>query len=283
MPPPSVRISEGDPSDAFYHQFSTIIRLESRLQGDRSEDAIGPAHQRWVVRHLDEVARAQGFTSQLSTQTATLNVHAKEFITPSHAQPTISSRLGHITPWYENFNLADQGVYNISGPYYPTASTTAYYHLPYPPSPYNRLNPADLIVFREAVRAQPFQSSNQYTESQHSVPTEYLNYNPDPFRHPNYNHPRSHLPSTPPNNSPRVGYPSTPPNQPLRHPRQTSPTDSSPDLVATTMLRASTEPIAQSARMGFLTAPDHYIPLEIYALDVHIGDYIQSVKNPGTS
>lgn len=301
--PLSVLISDGDASKAFHHQFSTIIRLESCLHGDHSEDITGPARQRWAVRHLTEVARAQGFTSQLPTHaqgttlnvhapdfitpppaySTRLNVHAREFITPPPTQATTSNHSERIAPWYENFNLADQGV--SFGPYYPQPSTIPFNNLSRTPSPYNPLNPAELAGYRAAVRAQLFQSSDQRAESQHSLSNDHLDHKPDLFSHPSHNFLRgARLPSTPPNNFSRVRYPSTPHNRSARRPHQISPTDSDslPDLFTNNTQRSNTEPIAQSASMGSLTAPDHYKHITVYAVDVQNGDYIQSVKNPGT-
>lgn len=255
MPPLSVPISDGDPSTAFFDQFSTIIRLEARLYGDHSEDVAGPAYGHWVVRHLTDVARAQGFTSPPSpAQTTTLNVHAQEFITPPPAQSKTSSRPVHSTPWYENFNLADQGVYDPSGPYHPTEPTAESQPVSRSRTPYTAFDPDELAQYRAVIREQLVHSSN------------------------------SCRPTTPPSNFPRARYPSTPPNLPHRRLRLASPTEPFPDLVNDTTLsslRASTEPLAE-AKMGSLAAPDHYEPVEIYALEVEIGDYIQSVKNPGT-
>ena len=278
--PPSVLVSNDDLSNAFYHQFSTIIRLESRLHGDRSEDMTGPARQSWAVRHLTEVAQAQGFTSQLPAQALTLNVHAREFMTPPPAQATTTNRSERITPWYENFNLADQGVssdsFHFQPPHVPSNNLSR------PASPYNPFDPAELAAYRAVVRAQLLQSSNPRVAYQPSVSSERFDRTSDSTRSTSYTLSRSRLPSTPPNKSPRVRYPSTPPNRAPRHPRHTSSTDSLPDLVTNATLRASTEPITQPASMGSLTAPAHYKALEIYALDVQIGDYIQSVKYPGT-
>lgn len=265
--PLSVLISDGDPSDAFFHQFSTIIRLESRLQGDHSEDVTGPARQRWAVRHLTEVAQAQGVTSQLPAHASTLNVHAREFRTPPPAQATTSNRSERITPWYENFNLADQGV--------PSSILSR------PASPYNPFDPAELAAYRAVIRAQLLESSNPRAARQQSAPSEHFDQISDSFQRADHNVPLTQPPSTPPNNLPRVRYPSTPPNRPLRHRRHTSSTDSLPELLANSTLRASTEPIAQPTRMGSLTASGHYKALEVYALEVQIGDYIQSVKYPG--
>ncbi|CAF9911030.1 MAG: hypothetical protein ALECFALPRED_007055 [Alectoria fallacina] len=294
--PLSILVSDGDPSNAFHDQFSTIIRLESRLQGDHSEDIIGPARQRWVVRHLIEVARAQRFTSQRptaqtstlnvhapefftpsSTRASTLNVHAPEFVTPPPAQATTISRSERVTPWYEHFNLADQGLYFDS--FGPQPRITPFNRLSRHPSPYTPFNPAELAGYRAVVRAQLLQSS----ESQHNAPSGQINHTPDSFIRPSPTLPHTQPPSTPPNNFPRVRYPSTPPNRPIRHRRHTPSTDSDslPELLDRSTLRASTEPIVESAGMGTLTAPEHYQPFEIYALEVQRGDFIQSVKNPG--
>ena len=278
MSPPSVLVSDGDLSDAFFHQFSTVIRLKSHLRGDHSEDVIGPARRHWVVRHMAEVARAQGFTSHQPTPAAVLNVHARECITPLSTQTTTSSGPGYLTPWYNSFNLADQGVYDPSGPYLPTAPIAASYPSSHPSSPYVPFHPAESTAYHQAVRGQLFQSSNRQGESHPSASSGHLDINSNLFRGASYHHPRSQLSSTPPNNSPCIQYPSTPPNRAPRHPRQISRVHSSPDLVVNATLRSNTQPIAKSTTMA---APNHYQAFEVYALDVQIGDYIQSVKNPG--
>lgn len=283
MPPLSVLISDGDPSDAFHDQFSTIIRLESRLRGDHSEDVTGPAHQRWVVKHLTEVAQAQGFPMQLPTQATAFNVHAGEFITPPPAQTTIFGHSGYTTPWHENFNLADQGVFDSSGPYYPAAQNIAFHRLSRPPSPYHPFDPAERAAYRAIVRAQLLQSCGQRAESQPHASSECFDHTSDAFIRSSDNLPRFEPPTTPPNNFSGVRSPFTPPNQSPRLRGQTAPPESPEslsDLVANTTIRASTEPIAES-RMGSLTAPDCYKSIEVYAIDVQTGDYIQSVKNPG--
>lgn len=264
MSPHAVLISDNDLSNAFHDQFSTIIRLESRLQGDHSEDVTGPAHQLWVVRHLTEVAHAQRITSQLPAQMMTANVHAPEFITPSHARVATASRSQHITPWYDNFFLADQRITDSSSP-----------------NRYNLFDPAELATCPTATRAQLRESSDQNVRNQYNatigrVDSTTYSVHGSTSRHP----------STPPNTFPRAQYPSTPPNQSSRHHhrRRTSQLDFLPDLTANrsyTTVRASTEPTAES-RMGSLAAPDHYQPFEVRALDVQIGDHIQSVQNPGT-
>ena len=282
MPPLSVHISNSDPSTAFHDQFSTIIRLESRLYGDYSEDVKGRARRRWVVNHVTDVARAQGFTSSPPAQATTLNVHAREFITPPPAQATTASRPVHSTPWYENFNLADQGVYDSPSPYHPTELIDESY-TSRPLTPYTAFDPTELAQYRAVIREQLVQSSSQRAENQRSAFGGNLDYSSDSLPQASQNVTRSRLPTTPPNNFPRVRYPYTPPNRPHRRLHLASPTESLSDLVADTTLRsvrASTEPLAE-ARMGSLTAPDHYQPLEIYALEVEVGDYIQSVKNPG--
>ena len=273
--PLSVPISNNNPTDAFHEQFSAIIRYESRLRGNYSEGITGPARRRWVVMHVAEVAHAQGYRSQVPSQATTWNVHAQEFTTPLSAQTATSTRYGNTGPWYNNFNLADQGVVNTSGPYRPPRSSlTANQRATYPPNAYRPFDPAELAAYRDLVQAQLAvqQSFRPYETRVH-------NFNSN-TNHQTINHPRVRIPSTPPS---RVRYPSTPPNRPARYARQPSPTDSVPSLVAsTTTLRANTEPIAQSARMSSLTAPDHYEPLEVYALEVRKGDFIQSVKYPGT-
>lgn len=321
MPPFPTLSHNADPSDAFFHQFSTIIRHESRLHGDRSEDVAGPGRQRWVVRHLNEVARAQRFNSQRPAQTTTMNVHAPEFITPPPAQATTSRRSEHIIPppapattfsgpehlipWYNNFNLADQGVGYYSTYQAPTALSSDF---PHPLSQSGPFNPHEVAEPRAVIREQLVHSSNQLAENQYSAPLGNFSQNSVSFRRPNHNPPYSQPPTTPPNNFPpqyqpptsspnnfppqyqppttppnnfpRARYPSTPPNRLPRYRSHISPPESL--FVVNTTPRASTEPIAQSARMGTLIAPDHYKPVEIYALEVRIGDFIQSVKNPGT-
>ncbi len=271
MPPPSVHVSDSDLSHAFYDQFSTVIRLESHLHGDHSEDVMGPARRRWVVRHLAEVAQAQSSTS-VPTQATTLNVHAQDFVSSSPAQTMTSNIGGYSKPWFENFNLVDQGLYNAS------------LRESHPSGPASAFNPVERAEYRAAVRAQLVDSSNQALGTQTSKSSGRLNYTSSSSYHPTHNNPRSQPPSTLPTRHPRVRYPSTPPNPPPRHHhrRQTSPSspDSSLEPIARN-LRASTEPPLQPPRMGTFTAPDHYQLVEIYALEVKIGDYIQSVKNPG--
>ena len=278
--PPSVLTGNGGPSDAFYDQFSTIIRIESRLNGDHSEDVMGPARQRWVVRHAAEVAQAQAFTPHLPAQGTPVNVHAREFTTPPYAQTAKFSRPGHTTPWYENFNLADQGVQNSSGPYRPPASVTPAHSIPYPPNAYRPFDPAEQAAYRAAVQAQLFPSYTQQVGTYPGVSSEhYYHYNAGPFHEPTYPNTHFHGRSTPPS---FTRYPSTPPNQPTRHDGRTPSVDSIYDLISNSTLRANTEPIAQSARMSSLAAPDHYELIEVSALEVRNGDFIQSVKNPGT-
>ena len=274
--PLSVPISNNNPTDAFHEQFSAIIRHESRLHGNYSDAVAGPARRRWVVRHLAEVAHAQGFSSQLPLQTTTWNVHAQEFTSPLFAQTVTNSRSGNNAPWYNDFNLADQGVMNTSGPYRPPVlSLTANQRATYPPNAYRPFDPAELAAYRDLVQAQLAvqQSFRPYETSAHNN----INSNTNART---INHPRVRIPSTPP---PRViRYPSTPPNRVARYARQPSPTESNPSYVtSTTTLRANTEPIAQSARVSSLTAPDHYEPFEVFALEVQNGDFIQSVKYPG--
>lgn len=269
MPPLTATVSDGDPSDAFHDQFSTIIRLESHLHRDHSEDAMmGPARRHWVMRHLAEVAQAQGFTS-VSTQGTPFNVHARDFVTSPSAQTMMSDIDGYSTPWYEKFNLVNQEVLESRRPSYPSGPSRAF-------------NPAELAEYRVVVRAQLVHSSNQHSGSQHNTSGGRFDHTSDPSLGSIHNLPRFQPPSTPPNNRLRVRYPSTPPNQSFRRHHQITPPDSPPDLVTRTTLRASTEPPTQPPSMGSLTAPDHYKPYEIYALEVEIGDYIQSVKNPGT-
>ncbi|CAF9919273.1 hypothetical protein IMSHALPRED_004572 [Imshaugia aleurites] len=266
-------------SNAFHNQFSTIIRLEARLQGDHSEDVTGPAHQFWVLKHLAEVAEAQGFTSRPLMHTTTLNVHARELSTPHHAQATTTNRSEHITPWYDSFNLADQGVCEPSGPQAPAVSPSVFTH---PADIYSPFDHTELAAYRAVIRAQLLSSSDAATPNPQSAPRECVNHASDPVRHRNLNPQIPQRPSTPRNNFPR-GYPSTPPNRSARHHhrRQTSQLDFLPDhFTHNATLRASTEPLAEPT-MTSLTAPDHYKPFEVYALDVQIGDYIQSVKNPG--
>ena len=279
----------GDASDAFFHQFSTIISTESRLQGDNSEDATGPARRHWATRHLAKVAQAQGFTSQqlpTTQEAAALNVHAREFvIPPPHAaRKATYNRAGYNnTPWYENFNLADQGVRNSSGPYRPPAVNR---RTSRPPNSYRPFDPAELEAYRAKVEAQLFPHGNTQRvvsapdEAYHHYDYNYDDNNADPstFPHDAQPHPEPgpQLPSTPP---PRVRYPSTPPNRPARGHRHTLSAESFADLVGST--RANTEPIAESARMSSLAAPEHYEPVEVCAREVREGDFIQSVRNPG--
>ena len=267
----------GDASDAFFHQFSTIICLESHLQGDHSEDVVGPARQHWATKHLAEVAQAQGFPSQLPTQETASNVHAPKPIKPSRARKATSNRSGYTTPWYDNFNLADQGIMNTSGPYRPPAANP---HTSRLPNSYRPFDPAELASYRAAVEAQLFSRNTQRVVSAPNGPYYYHGYNNNNNAEPSTSpiHPHYPLPSTP---SPRVRYPSTPPNRPARHYRRTPSAESLPDLVGSTTLRANTEPIAESKNMSSLAAPDHYEPIEVYAVEVRNGDFIQSVKNPG--
>ena len=285
--PPSVLTSDGDVSDAFFSQFSTIICVESRLRGDKSEDIVGPARQGWVVRHLAEVAQAQRFYPQLPTQEMAVNVHAQ---TPPPAQMATSNPSGYTTPWYANFNLADQGVMNSSGPYRPPAENQ---YNSRPPNSYRPFDPAELASYRAAVQAQ---LDIQHDVSATSRPHHYHYYNnknnnhASAFTFPDYSHshPYSHsrpasgsrLASTP---TPHVRYPFTPPNRPVRHRyRRTPSAEYFPDLMGGSMTpRSKTEPIVESARMSSLAAPDHYEPIEVYAVEVRNGDFIQSVKNPG--
>ena len=277
--PLSVLISSGDPSPAFYDQFSTVIRLESRLHWDNSEDITGPAHQRWAVRHLAEVAQAQGFTLRLPAEE--INRNTRHFVTPPPAQTATNNHLGHVTPWYENFNLADQGVLDSSGPYRPPTLNSATQCILYPPNCCDPFSPAELAAFHAALHTPPlFLNSTQRVPSVFVEHNNY-NYNSDPLSRPNDNNSPSQICSTPPS---RIQHssPSTPPNQPVTPHGQTSLVESPPDLFGNRTLRANTEPIAQSARMSDFTAPDHYEPFEVYALEVQKGDFIQSVTNPGT-
>ena len=274
--PPSVPTGNGDASDAFFNQFSTIICIESRLQGDYSEDAVGPARQGWVEKHLSEVAQAQGFSSQLPTQEMASNVHTEESVKPPPARKATSSRSEHTTPWYNNFNLADQGVMNSSGPYRPPAVDQ---RTSRPANSYRPFDPAELASYRAAVEAQLFPRNTQRVVSAPNAPYYYhhgYNSNAGTFTFLNHPHHHSRLPSSP---SPCVRYPSTPP-RPVRDLRTPS-AESVPDLIGSTKLRCNTEPIAESARMSSLAAPDHYEPIEVYALEVRNGDFIQSVKHPG--
>ena len=252
MPPLSVPISDGDPSTAFFDQFSTIIRLEARLYGDHSEDEAGPEYLHWVVKHLADVARAQGFTAQATT----LNVHAQEFTTPPPTQAKISSRPVHSTPWYENFNLADQGVYDPSDPYHPTEPIPEPHPLSRSRTPYTAFDPVELAQYRTVIREQLVHSSNQSAEKQPSASHGCHNYIPDLHRDPSQIPTRSRLPTTPPNNLPRVRCPSTPPNLPHRRLHLASPTEPFPDLDNDTTLRslrASTEPLPSGQIL------DHYL------------------------
>lgn len=276
-----VLISNGDASAAFYDQFSTIIRLESRLHWDNSEDITGPAHQRWAVRHLAEVAQAQGLTSRLPAEETNLNVQARHFVTPPPAQTATNNHSGHVTPWYQNFNLADQGVLHSSGPYRPPTLNSPTQYISQPPNTCGPFTPAELAAFHAAVQTPPvFLSSTQRVPSVFAEHDNH-NYNSDPFVLPYNNRSSSQIPSAPPS---RIQHssPSTPPNQPVTPHGQTSSAESPPDLFGNQALRANTEPIAQSARMSSFTAPDHYKPFEIYALEIEVGDYIQGVQKPGT-
>ena len=231
--------------------------MEARLHGDHSEDVAGPAYRHWVVRHLNDVAQAQGFTSPPSAQATTLNVHAQEFVTPPPAQAKTYNRPPvHSTPWYENFNLADQGVYDPSGPYHPTEP------IPESPppfrsrTPYTAFDPDELAQYRAVIREQLVHSAEKQPSAFHGR----LDYSSKSHQDShNHIHTRSRLPTTPPNNYPRVRYPSTPPNIPHRHLHlASSPTEPLSDFTNDTTLRslrASTEPLAE-ARMGSLTAPD---------------------------
>ena len=283
MPPLSV--TDNGPSTAFHDQFSDIIRLESRLHCDHAEDIIGPARKHWVTRHLWDIARAQGFTLQPPSEPSTLNVHAQEFVASPTSQAATHSRSEHTTPWYDNFYLADQDGLGSSGYQLPATQTVASHN---PPSRYRPFDPLELSAYRAAVQAQLF---DQHTESQDSAlgnafsgPIEQV---PDPYRHSRHSPPYSQLPTTPPTNVPRVQYPSTPPNRSTRqnhhhHRRQTSSLDDLSTLTPHTALCAITEPPVQSRMDSPSAAPDHYKRLTIYAIEIHIGDYIQSVDNPGT-
>lgn len=282
MPPLSNLISNGDPSTAFHSQSSTIIRLESHLEGDHSEDVTGPAHFHWIIKHLNDVARAQRFASPPPAQTTALNVHAQDLVTPPPAQSRISRRPVHRTRWYENFNLADQGVDDPSGPYHPPESTTEYH-----PLAHSAFNPDELVHYRAVIREQLVQSSSNQsatTSTQTSTSGEHPSYSSNPPEDPSQKHTRSQHPTTPPSNFPRVRYPSTPPNRRHIKLNLASSTETLSDLDTNTrLLRASTEPLTEG-KMPPLTAPDQkkFEPMEIYALEVKVGDYLQSVQNPGT-
>lgn len=235
----------------------------------------GPAHYHWVIKHLADVARAQGFTSSPPAQATALNVHAQDFVTPPPpAHTTTSRRPAHRTPWYENFNLADQGVYDPSDPYHPPSPTTEPHPLSRSQTPYTAFTPDELAHYRAVVREQLVQSSNQPTGPWPLAPRGRSDYIPNSPQDP------GQIP-TPSNFHPRVRYPSTPPNRPHRRFNIASSTESLSDLVADTRLRASTEPLAEAKMPTPLAAPEHFVPTEIYALEVRVGDYIQSVKNPG--
>lgn len=280
--PLSVLISNGDPSAAFYNQFSIIIRLESRLHWDNSEDMTGPAHQRWAVRHLAEVAQAQGFTSRLPAEEINLNVQARHFVTPPPAQTVTNNHSGHVTPWYKNFNLADQGVLDSSGPYRPPPSNSpTQCSISHPPNSRAPFTPAELAVFHAAVQTPPlFLNSTQRVPSVFAEHDKY-NYSSDPFVLPDYNHISSHLPSTPPMRTLNPS-PSTPPNQTVISYLRASSAESPPDLFGNTTLPADMEPTTQSGRTSPRKAPDHYKAFEVYALDVETGDFLQGVQYPGT-
>ena len=283
MPPLSV--PNNSPSTAFHDQFSEIIRLESRLHCDYSEDITGPVHARWVTQHLWDVARAQGFTLLPPTEPSTLNVHAQEFIASPISQSATDSRLEHARPWYDNFYLADQDGPDSSGYQLPATRTAAFHN---PPSRYRPFDPLELSEYRAAVQAQLF---NQRTNNQNgasgnafSGPT---NQFPDLFLHSRNSPPYPQLPTTPPTNLPHVRYPSTPPDRSTRqnhhhHRRQTSSLDDLSNLTTHTALCVSTEPTVQSRTDSPSAAPDHYKALTIYAIEIHIGDYIQSIDHPGT-
>lgn len=270
--PQSAPINNSDPSAAFYDQFSLIIRLESRLRRDNSEDITGPAHQRWAARHLAEVAQAQGYNSRLPAEET--NFNARHFVAPPPAQTATNNHLGHVTPWYDNFNLADQGVLDSSGPYRPPTSTSLTQYTSHPPNSCAPFTPAERAAFHATVQTPPlFRNSTQRVPSVFAERDNY-NYNSDPFVLPNHNHQPSQIPSTPPSHV-RHSFPSTPPNQiVISHPRASS-VEFSPDLFGNRTLRTNTEPIAQSARMSEFKAPDHYKEYEIYALEIQVGDYIQ--------
>ena len=277
MPAP-VLINDGDASDAFFDQFSSIIRLEARLNGDNSEGVTGPAHQRWAVRHLAEVAEAQGFTVRPATQGTPFNVHAQEFITPPSAQTATFNHSGYTTPWYENFNLADQGIPDSSGHYRPPAENQRFAR---PPNAYRPFDLAEQAEYRAAVQTRLFPHGTHGTQRVFSAPQRpYRAYNDmDQQIYITRAAPYFQLPSTRPAAN---RYSSTPLNQPAGYHGRTPSLESLPSIVTNTTLHANTEPIAQSARMSALAAPDHYEPIEIHALEVRNGDFIQSVKNPGT-
>lgn len=86
-------------------------------------------------------------------------MHAQEFTTPPRATAKVSSRPsvhGSSTPWYENFNLADQGVYDPSDPYQPESQ-----HLSRSRTPYTAFDPVELAQYRAVIREQLVHSSNQ--------------------------------------------------------------------------------------------------------------------------
>ena len=280
MPPLSV--ADNGPSTAFHNQFSDIIRVEARLHCDNSEDVTGPARKRWVTQHLWDIAQAQGFTdiSQAQgytphppTEPSNLNVHAQEFVASPPSQAATNNLLEQTRPWYDNFYLADQDGPDTSDYQLPATQTAASHN---PPGRYRPFDPLELSEYRAAVQAHLF-GQNSASGNAFTGPTDHFPGSP----------PYPELPTTPPNNVPCVSYPSTPPNRSARqndhhHRRQTSSLDDLSTLTTHTALCLNTEPTIESRAESPAAAPDHYKPLTIYAIEIHIGDYIQSIDNPGT-
>ena len=286
MPPLSV--ADNGPSTAFHYQFSDIIRVESRLRCDNSEDMTGPAHNRWVTQHLWDIAQAQGFTDMsqaqgftlpLPTEPSALNVHAQEFVASPTSQAATGSHSEHLRPWYDNFYLADQDGPDSSDYQLPATQTAASHN---PSSRYRPFDPLELSEYRAAVQAHLF-GQDGASGNAFSSPDQF----PDPYPHSHQSHPYPELPTTPPTNVPHVRFPSTPPNRSTgqnqhHHRRQTSSLDDLSTLTTHTAPCLSTEPPIQSRTGSPAAAPDHYKALTIYALEINIGDYIQSIDNPGT-
>lgn len=286
-------VADNGPSTAFHHQFSDIIRIESRLHRDNSEDMTGPAHTRWVTQHLWDIAQAQGFTdiAQVQgftlpppTEPSNLNVHAQEFVASPTSQAATDSRsdqtlVEHTRTWYDNFYLADRDGPDSSNNQLPATQTAASHN---PPNRYSPFDPLELSEYRAAVQAHLL-SQNDKLSNAYSGPTDQF---PDPYLHSHQSPPYPEIPTTPPTNVPHVRYPSTPPNRSTRqnnhhHRRQTSSLDNLSNLTTITALCLSTESSIQSRTDSPSAAPDHYKALTIYAIEIHVGDYIQSIDNPG--
>ena len=282
-------VADDAPSTAFHYQFSDIIRVESRLHCDNSEDVMGPTRNRWVTQHLWDIAQAQGFTDMaqaqgftphLPTEPSNLNVHAQEFVASPPSQAATDNRLEHTQPWYDNFYLADQDVPDTSDYQLPATQTAASYNRP---SRYRPFDPRELSEYRAAVQAHLF-GHNGESGNAFSGPTDQF---PDPYLHSHQNPPYPELPTTPPTDVPCVRSPSTPPNRSIKqndhhHRRQTSSLDDLSTLTTHTALCLDMEPPIQSRIDSPAAAPNHYKPLTIYAIEIRIGDYIQSIDTPGT-